>query len=300
MPSLRARLIRYFARRHFQDIGSDSDIAALRTRFETMTRHLRVPGGVSVRNGTIAGIECDWLVPAGCESAPLLCYLHGGAYLMGSSRTHRRMVACIAKQGGVRAVLPNYRLAPEHPFPAAIEDACSVYGKLLDQGEDPGRIVIAGDSAGGGLTMATLITLRDAGEPLPAAAVLLSPWLDLTAEGESLRTRAEVEPLFRASEMKDVAAYYCRPDQVRDPRVSPVNADVSGLPPVFVQVGDHEILLSDSTRIADRISAAGGRVTLKIWPDMWHVFQFFAGQMPEADRAIADIGRFIREQFAGH
>ena len=296
MPSLRARLIRYLARRHFNDINPDSDLGMLRARFEQMAGRMRRPRGIALRHATVAGIDCDWLVPTGCDRAPLLYYLHGGAYVMGSSRTHRALVGHIAKAAGVRAVLPNYRLAPEHRFPASIEDACAVYRRLLEQGEDPAQVAIGGDSAGGGLTMATLISLRDAGDPLPGAVLLLSPWLDLTASGESMRTRAELDPLFRPERMDEVADYYCERDEVDDPRVSPVFADVTGLPPVFIQVGDHEILLSDSTRLSDRLSAAGGDVTLQIWPDMWHVFQYFAGQMPEAKHAIRDIGDFLRRR----
>jgi len=155
------------------------------------------------------------------------------------------------------------------------------------------RLVIGGDSAGGGLTMATLLTLREAGDPLPAGVLLMSPWLDLAGEGESMRTRAAADPLFRPGDMPDVTAFYCDPEDLRDPRVSPVHADLGGLPPIFIQVGDDEILLSDATRLSDGVSAAGGRVTLKIWPGMWHVFQFFAGQVPEANRAVADIAAFI-------
>jgi len=286
MISLRARLVRYLARRYFDRITTDSDLAELRFHFEQMARRLRLPRGVSVRHARIAGLDCDWLVPAGAEAAPLLYYLHGGAYVMGSSHTHRHMVGHIAREAGVRALLPNYRLAPECPYPAAIDDAVAVYRALLGEGEDPARLVFGGDSAGGGLAMATLLTLREAGDPLPAAVVLLSPWLDLAGEGESMRTRADADPLFRAGDMPEVAAFYCDRENLRDPRVSPVHAELGGLPPIFIQVGDDEILLSDATRLSDGVSA-------QIWPELWHVFQFFAGQMPEANRAVGDIAAFI-------
>ncbi|MGB5347084.1 MAG: alpha/beta hydrolase [Woeseia sp.] len=294
MISLRARLIRYFAKRAFAKISPDSDLYATRRLFETTTQRLKAPRSVARRHASIAGVDCEWLIPKGCDEAPLLYYLHGGAYVMGSHRTHRRMVAHLARAAGVRALLPNYRLAPENPFPAGVDDACKVYRQLLEQGEEASRICIGGDSAGGGLAMATLLTLRDQGVALPAATVLLSPWLDLTASGESLQTRADLEPLFDAGEMPEAANFYCKPEQRDDPRVSPVFADVSGLPRTCIQVGDHEILLSDSTRIAEKFSAAGVPVSLHIWPDMWHVFQFFVGQMPEATQAIRELGDFIR------
>ncbi len=296
MTSIRARLIRFFAEHYFKRITPERDIKDLRDSFEAITKRLKLPKNVRTRHAHIAGIDCEWILPDGAEQAPLLYYLHGGAYLMGSSNTHRHLVAHIAKAAGVRALLPNYRLAPEHPYPAGIDDACAVYRQLLAQGEEAGRTVIGGDSAGGGLTIATLLTLRDTGDKLPTAAVLLSPWLDLSASGESMKSRVAVEPFFRPAEMPEVTKLYCRPDQVREARVSPIYAeDLSGLPRTFIQVGDHEILLSDSTRIRDKLIAAGGDVTLQVWPDMWHVFQFFVGRMPEAGKAIDAIGAFIRE-----
>lgn len=296
MTSLRARLIRYLAKQAFARVSPDSDLDETRQLFEKVATRYKPPRSVRVRRERIAGIDCDWLEPRGCYQAPLLYYLHGGAYVMGSSRTHRRLVAHLARAAGVRALLPNYRLAPEHPYPAGIDDACAVYRELLRRGEDPARICIGGDSAGGGLTMATLLTLRDAGDALPAATVLLSPWLDLSASGESMRTRAGVEPLFKAEHMPHAADFYCNPEARREPRISPVFADVNGLPPTCIQVGDHEILLSDSTRIADLFSAAGIPVHLQIWPDMWHVFQFFHGFMPEATHAVKELGAFVKSR----
>ena len=253
---------------------------------------------MSIRAESIDGINCEWHVPKGCNDAPVIYYLHGGAYIMGSPATHRRLVSHIARAAGMRALLPDYRLAPEHRFPAQLEDSLRVWRALLKGGIAPSDIAIGGDSAGGNLCVATLLSLRDAGEALPAACVLLSPWLDLAGDGESHHTRSSYDPWFKPEYMPAVASRFCAPADFRKPLISPVYADASGLPPIFIQVGDHEILLSDSTRMADNIKAAGGRVDLHVWPDMWHVFQYFVGQMPESRRAIEDIAQFLRAEFA--
>jgi acetyl esterase/lipase len=242
-----------------------------RQHLETFAKiFLVVSKGVSAESGQLAGIDVDWLRPKGARPDQILLYLHGGAYILGSRRTHRQLASHMAREAGITAILPEYRLAPEHPFPAAIDDAVAVYRALLEAGYSPQDIVISGDSAGGGLTMATLLALRHAGDPLPAAAVLLLPV---------------------------VARYYC-PDEKewRNPLVSPVFANVAGLPPMLIQVGDHEILLSDSTRLADGLQDAGVDVELEVWPHMWHVFQFFVGKMPESRQAIVKIAEFIRRR----
>ena len=297
MLSLRARLVRFVIRQIFRRIDGDADIGKLRESWEKLAARSRAASDVRMKVVDVAGVECEWLVPSGCQEAPVLLYLHGGAYVGGSSATHRSMVSHIARASGMRALLPNYRLAPEHPFPAGLEDCVAVYRALLADGADPARLAIGGDSAGGGMTFAALLKLRDSGDRLPATAVLLSPWLDLTGTGESTRTRDAQDPMFDAKEMPKAAAYYAPHEMLSNPWISPLFADVHGLPPMLIQVGDHEILLSDSTRITDKIRAAGGDVTLQVWPDMWHVFQYSIGQMPEAKRAIDDIGTYLRRRF---
>ena len=294
---MRARMVRYFSKQVFKRVSPQSDILRVRKTFEAMQKKNRVAKGVAVSEAELAGIACEWLIPPGCDNAPVLYYLHGGAYLMGSPATHRKMVSHIAKAAGVRALLPDYSLAPEKPFPAGLNDCLAVYRHLIETGVSANDIVISGDSAGGGMSMATMLSLRDAGDPLPAAAVLLSPWLDLTGRGESGITRAEEDPWFRVDDMMDIASMYQPDGELTNPLVSPVFADANGLPPMLIQVGDHEILLSDSTRLTGNITAAGGEVSLKVWPEMWHVFQFFIGQMPESKRAIIDIGDYIRGRF---
>jgi acetyl esterase/lipase len=294
MASIRAFIVRQISRQYMKRVHPGRDVHDLRHGFELRTGLLPVAHGVTVQKESIDGIDCEWHVPEGCKDAPLIYYLHGGAYMMGSPATHRRLVSHIARAAGMRAVLPDYRLAPENRFPSALEDSLCVWKALMKGGQDPANIAIGGDSAGGNLAMATLLSLRDAGEALPAACFLMSPWLDLSGDGDSHHSRSAYDPWFKPDYLPVIARRFCADDQFRDPLVSPVFADASGLPPTLIQVGDHEILLSDSSRMADNINAAGGRVELQIWPKMWHVFQFFIGQMPESSRAIDDIGRFLR------
>jgi acetyl esterase/lipase len=199
----------------------------------------------------------------------------------------------------MRALVLDYRLAPEHLFPAAVEDATAAYRWLLAQGIQPERIVIAGDSAGGGLTLATALALRDAADPLPAALVCIAPWTDLAATGASLKTRARLDPSLSPNGIAAAGLRYVGPDgDARAPLASPLYANLRGLPPLLIQVGDHEILLDDSKRLAERARAAGVNVTLEIWPEMWHVFQALAGYLPESDRAIAKIGSYMRARLS--
>lgn len=270
-------------------------VVDMRERLNKISRLLKRAFGVSVEVTTVNGLHAEWLRPKQAADGKVLLYLHGGAYLVGSCRTHRQMVSHIARAAGVNALVPEYRLAPEHPFPAAIDDAVGVYRWLLANGFGPGDIFIAGDSAGGGLTVATLLSLRHAGLPMPTAAVLLSPFLDITASGESATTRADQDPWFDAKDMSVVADNYCSDGtDLQNPLVSPVFANVSGLPPTFIQVGDDEILLSDSTRFADKMKEAGLDVEIEIWPEMWHVFQLFIGKMPESRRAIKRMGAYLK------
>ena len=298
MASIRSYIVRYLSSQVIRISKIATDPHAARRDFDYRMTKLPSARGVSCRSENIDGVDCEWLVPDGCDDAPLLYYLHGGAYIVGSPATHRRLVSYIARSSGMRAVLADYRLAPEHRYPAQLEDSLTVWHALTKSGFDPGQIAIGGDSAGGNLSVAMMLALRDAGELLPAACFLISPWLDLAGDGESHRTRSSHDPWFTPEKMPSLVANFCDPTQVYEPLVSPVHADVTGFPPTFIQVGDHEILLSDSTRLADNIRASDGRVDLHVWPDMWHVFQYFIGQMPESRKAIEDIGRFLRLEFS--
>jgi len=295
MTSLRAKFVRRTTQAFFKTIDAEkADVQAMRSLWHSSARVLWTARKVRVEEATVHGLNAEWLTPKGAPEDKLLLYLHGGAYVMGNCATHRQLVSYLAKYSGVKALLPEYRLAPEHPFPAAIEDAAGLYHSLLADGYVAENIVIAGDSAGGGLTMATLLSLRDAGDPLPAAVCLLSPWLDLASTGESMTTRAKKDPWFQPEDMPVVAAYYCNNDELQNPLASPVYADLSGLPPLYIQVGQDEILLSDSTRAAEKVKAAGGEVEIEIWPGMWHVFQAFLHQVPESKKAAKKIGKFVQ------
>ena len=271
-----------------------ANVHSMRRRWLFLARLMWTAIGVRKQSADVNGLDVLWLTPKGAPDDKLLVYLHGGAYIMGGIATHRQIVSHIARAACVRALLPEYRLAPEHPFPAAVEDAVSLYRALLADGYAPENIVFAGDSAGGGLTMATLLSLRDAGDPMPAGACLLSPWLDLAGTGETMTTHARRDPWFKPDDMPVVASYYCEPAQLRNPIVSPVYADLSNLPSLYIQVGAEEILLSDSTRAAEKIEAAGGKIDLEVWPGMWHVFQAFVHLMPESRMAVRKIGAFAR------
>jgi acetyl esterase/lipase len=194
-----------------------------------------------------------------------------GAYALGSIETHREFVSRLARASGMRALLIDYRLAPEHPFPAALEDAVAAYHWLIAQGFEASRVLIAGDSAGGGLALAALLALKDAGEGLPAGAVCISPWTDLSSTAESIRTKARVDVVLNPDTLEIYAWRYAGEHDLRSPLISPLYADLSGLPPLLIQVGSDEILLDDATRLAARAREVGVEVTLRVWPEMFHV-----------------------------
>jgi acetyl esterase/lipase len=239
------------------------------------------------------GVDAEWVCAPGAANDRFVLYLHGGGYVIGSVKTHRDLIARVSRAAKARVLALDYRLAPEHPFPAAVDDAVAGYEWLLAQGAKPGRIAIAGDSAGGGLTAATLVAIRDAKLPTPAAGVLLSPWVDLEGLGESMTTRVEADPVVRKEGLVGMAQAYLQGKDARTPLAAPLYADLKGLPPLLIQVGDAETLLDDSKRLNVRAQAAGVNTKLEVWPEMIHVWQLFASFLPEGQEAISGIGKFV-------
>ena len=243
-------------------------------------------------------VPSEWVSAPNASSDKLFLCLHGGGYTMTSSKAFHPLASHLSTASGCRGLVIDYRLAPEHPFPAAIDDAVAAYWWLLDQGNPAQNIIIVGISCGGGLALTTMITVREAGLPLPAGAVLLSPWTDLAGTGESMTTRAESDPMITPEMNRFHAALYANGTDLRHPLISPLYADLHGLPPMLIHVGSDEIMLDDSTRVAERAKAAGVEVTLDIWEGMWHVWHAFAPQLPEGQRAIEQVGQFMREKLA--
>ncbi|MEH7118203.1 alpha/beta hydrolase [Neobacillus vireti] len=242
----------------------------------------------------IEGLYAEWLVPRPSLGNKVILYLHGGGYALCSANTHRPLAARIGKSAGIPVLFPEYRLAPEHPFPAAIEDAVNCYRWLLKQGYCGTDIILAGDSAGGGLSLAAALVLRDQNEPLPAGIVCLSPWVDLTSSGESYRKNEELDPYLSFKAVRDAARMYAGEESLDHPLISPVFADLSGLPPIMIQSGTHEILQSDALMLADKAKASGVKVSFQEWDGMWHVWQISGSILPEARQAIREMGQFIK------
>lgn len=242
------------------------------------------------------GVSGEWITTPGAADERVMFYLHGGGYVLCSINTHRELISRLSRAAGARVLAIDYRLAPENPFPAAVHDSVSSYRWLLSQGVEPGQIVVGGDSAGGGLTVATLVALRDAEGPLPAAGFCISPWTDMECTGESLVTSTEGEGMIALDGILRMAKAYLGRADARTPLASPIYANLTGLPPLLIQVGGAEELLSDSTRLAERAEAAGVDVTLESWEDMFHVWHSFATMLPEGQQAIERIGEFVREK----
>lgn len=297
MPSLRSRVFRLVVRFVMApNFKADSPVQKQRIALENLAKLSILPTRTKVQHVRVADVPADWISVGTTPEDCVVLYLHGGAYSIGSPRTHRDIAARISKATGIRVLSIDYRLAPEHPHPAAVQDAVKAYRWLLENGFAAQKIVIAGDSAGGGLAIAALVSLRDAGVPLPAAAVCLSPWTDLQGTGESMTTHVEADPFLTPEWLQSMAQHYVADGDSRLSLISPVHADLHGLPPMLVQVGSDEILLSDATRLAERARDAGVKTTLEVWGNMWHVWHFFSGQMPEGKRAMTGVGRFVRSR----
>ncbi|MEJ2208845.1 MAG: alpha/beta hydrolase [Anaerolineae bacterium] len=295
MPSLQSRFARLITKQFLgRKFRKGRSIADWRDTMERLARYQKTLPGTDIQTRSINGIPAEWVEAPGARTDCALLYLHGGAGVMGSPATHRALVARLSAITHIRALVLDYRLAPEHPFPAALQDAVSAYGWLLDSGYAASRLVVGGDSAGGGLALQTLITLRDSGRSLPAAAFFLSPVTDwVRFDGESYATRATVDPMNNPETCKFTAALFVGDTDPGTPLLYPLGMDLAGLPPLCIHVGDDEILLSDSIRLAERARASNVAVELKVWPSMWHTFQMNAPVVPEARRSLEEIGQFV-------
>ena len=268
-----------------------------RQAFDELMEQTPVADGVSFEAATVGTVAGWWCRPAAGKNGAAILYFHGGAYVLGSAKAHRHFVSQIVKRAGVTAFLPDYRLAPEHVFPAAVEDAQSVYGGLVDLGFE--TIALAGDSAGGGLALSLLALVaaraRQSKGVMPRCAALMSPWTDLALTGGSMTTRADADPLVKGAELKKAADLYLRGGDPTDPRASPLYQDLGGLPPLLVHVGEDEILLDDSRRVVEAVRGAGGQAALHIWEGMTHVFPSNLSQLQAANEALDMVGAFIRQ-----
>ena len=274
--------------------GGAIDIAAERAAMHAITSTTPLPDGMNFEAIDASGVSAEMIFFADSDSSKVILYLHGGGYTLGSIDTHRALGGRIAQAAGTRLLLIDYRLAPETAFPGAVEDAVTAYLFLREQGFAPEQIAIGGDSAGGGLTFATLVSLREQGHALPAAAFALSPWVDLEGTGESMKTKAEADPMVVEDGLVAMGRLYLGDADPRTPLAAPLYADLHGLPPMLVQVGTAEVLLDDSIRIVERLRAAKGTVELHQYEDLIHVFQALAPLVPEAQEAIDEIGSFAK------
>jgi len=276
--------------------AEEPSVEQMRVTLEQMASAFSPPADATLEPVDAGGVAAEWVSTPEAARDRTILYLHGGGYVIGSIRTHRDLAIRLSRAARARVLLIDYRLAPEHPHPAAVEDSTAAYRWLLAQGAIPTRMAIAGDSAGGGLTVATLVALRDAGVQLPAAAACLSPWVDLEGLGESMTTKADVDPMVQPEPLRRMGAHYLGGKDPRTPLAAPLYADLSGLPPLLIQVGTAETLLDDSTRLAERARKAGVEVVLEPWDDMIHVWQAFASILPEGQQAIDRIGAFLRQR----
>jgi len=272
----------------------NASVADQRARIDTLADFFPVQPGTEVEPAKIGDIAGEWVRARRTRNDAALLYLHGGGYVIGSPKSHRHLAAAISEASGLPVFMPDYRLAPEHPFPAAVGDAVAAYKGLLESGMASARLAIAGDSAGGGLTIATLVSLREQGVPLPACAVAISPWADLGQGGEAYRTRAARDPMVKKEGLDEMAAAYLAGADPKTPLASPLFADFRGLPPLLLQVGTEEALYDDTVQLKQRTEEAGVEVSAESWAGMMHVWHIFHPILSEGRDAIARIGSYLK------
>ncbi|PKP77043.1 MAG: alpha/beta hydrolase [Alphaproteobacteria bacterium HGW-Alphaproteobacteria-3] len=273
--------------------GEKLGIAERRTQMDANASRFPVPAGVDVLKTSAAEPAAEWNIPSGAETAPVILYFHGGGYVQGSSVSHRHLTSRLALAAKARVLSVDYALAPEAPFPAAVDDALTAYRWLIASGVEPQAIAFGGDSAGGGLAIATLIAARDKGLPMPAAAVAISPWTDLTCETATYTTRAGADPMIDQAGIKNLAAIYLNGADARDPLASPNFGDLAGLPPMLIHVGSDEVLLDDAIALHKHARACGVDAEIEEWDGMIHVWHAFYQMLPEGEQAIERLGAYL-------
>lgn len=290
--SLRSRFWKFIIRKMYKE--KRMTIAEIRAKDASAAKFTGPPPkDVEVENINIDGINAAWIRPLGADKTKVLLHIHGGGYVTGSVASYLRMCILMAQTLKVNVLLPAYRLAPEHPFPAAIDDVLKIYRWLLRQGYQSKDILISGDSAGGGLCAAAVVALRNQGDPLPAAVICLSPWADLTMQGRSHMTNSKSEAMLNADTLREWALAYTNRENIGNPLVSPIFADFHGFPPLLIQVSSDEVLLDDGIMLAEKSKADGVDVTLKVWDGLWHVWQVVGDAIPESRIAFEEVRAFL-------
>lgn len=296
MPSIRSSAFRLFTKYYLRPKFSvNKSVEEHRKVLESVSKLTLLPFGTKTELLSIDGIKAEWVSVGNVTEDKVILYLHGGAYTFGSPNTHRDIAARMSKYSGFKVLVIDYRLAPEYPYPAAIDDSTNAFQWLIKNGVPPSSIAVAGDSAGGGLAIVTMLSLRDNGYPLPGSAVCFSPWTDLEGTGESNTANIEIDPLIKPEWGDYMAAFYACDNDLKNPYISPIYADLKGLPPMLIQAGSDEVLLSDSKRLNEIALEAEVEIKLDIWEKMWHVWQFFGGMMPEGAKALKEAGDFVRK-----
>jgi acetyl esterase/lipase len=300
--SIRASLIslvmKYTIRKQFDQL---SDASALREALGSAANlGGKLPDRVSVVSLAIGDLKTEWVAVDGCDQNKVILYLHGGGYVVGGPEGYRDIAWRLSELAGCRILLVDYRLAPENPFPAALEDATVAYRWLLEEGFSPNNIGLCGDSAGGGLSVATSVNLKNLGLPQPACALLMSPWIDLANTGESIERNKALDCILTPRALEKFAEFYLGERDRKAPLASPLYADLSSLCPMMIHVGSTEILYSDSERLAEKLTGAGGRAEFEVWPKMPHVFPVFAARIPEGKVALEKMAEFFKRETDKH
>lgn len=279
----------------FGSWGPDTTIEQMRKGWDDLFADVKPEVGAKREPVSANGVKAEWVTAPGASADRGILYLHGGGFVLGSIKSHGDLAERLSRAARARVLIIDYRLAPEHPFPAPVEDAIKAYRFMLDQGLKPAHMAIAGDSAGGGLTFSTLLAIKNEKLPMPACATPLSPWVDLENSGETMKTKAADDPMVQKHMVDQMAATYAQQTSLRDPLLSPLHGDLSGLPPLLIQVGGRETLLDNATRIGDKAKKAGVSVEVDVWPEQVHVWQIFAGCLDEGEQAVQKLGAFMRK-----